>query len=82
MFQIIPVSQLKEGDWLFENLKKGKFFMKAKWEGLSSKDIQLIKKKFKKVKIKQGIPFVPAFLIGFILFILLILFVMPRVSMF
>ena len=82
MFQIIPVSQLREGDWLFENLKKEKFFVKAKWEGLSNKDIQLIKKRFKKVKIKQGIPFVPAFLIGFILFILLILFVMPRVSMF
>jgi len=34
----------------------------------------LIKKKYKEVKIKQGIPFTPAFLISFMVFILFYFF--------
>jgi Flp pilus assembly protein protease CpaA len=64
-------SKLTEGDWLYKDLKIGKNIIMANWDGLSKSDIMKIKKKFRKVKIKQGIPFIPVFLISFILFVLL-----------
>ena len=62
----VSVSKLTEGDWLYEDLKIGKKVIRANWDGLSKEDIREIKKKLKEVKIKQGIPFVPSFLLGFI----------------
>ena len=53
----------------FEKKVKGKV-IKADWDGLSLEDIKLLKTK-KKVKIKEGLPFVPAFLIAFILYVFL-----------
>jgi Flp pilus assembly protein protease CpaA len=67
-------SKLSEGDWLYRDLKIGKKVIKASWDGLSKADIKAIKKKFKKVKIKQGIPFIPVFLISFIIFVLLYIY--------
>lgn len=61
----IPTRNLREGDWLFKNLKIGKKTIKANWEGLENSEIKLIKKHFKEVQVKQGIPFVPVFLISF-----------------
>ncbi len=38
------------------------------WEGLSEKDLKLIRKKYRrKVMVKYGVPFTPSFLIGFLL---------------
>ena len=62
----LKTSKLTEGDWLYEDIKIGKKIIEAKWDGLNKSEISEIKKKFKKVKIKQGIPFVPVFLISFI----------------
>jgi Flp pilus assembly protein protease CpaA len=67
-------SKLTEGDWLYEDLRVGKKVIKADWDGLSKEEIKEIKKKFKKVKIKQGIPFVPVFLISFILLVLIYIY--------
>jgi len=67
----LGVSKLAEGDWLYKDLKVGKKIIKAKWDGLSKQEIREIRKRFKKVKIKQGIPFVPVFLISFIILVLL-----------
>lgn len=62
---------LREGDWLAEEIKiKGKT-IKPKWEGLSKHEIELIIKSNLQVKIKNGIPFSPAFLIAFIALIIL-----------
>ncbi len=57
------------GDWLYEKVKIGNKIINPNWEGLSEKEAKLIKNKAedKKIKIKQGIPFVPAFFIAFIL---------------
>src|SRR3989344_335593 len=71
----VKTSELKEGDWLYEDFQvKGKR-IKSSWEGLSIKDINYLKKhtRGKKILIKYGIPFVPAFLFAFILFIVLLL---------
>ncbi len=73
MIKEVRSSQLTEGDWLYKDLKLGKGknkTIKASWEGLSKEDIDEIRKKYKKrVKIRQGIPFVPVFLIALIIFI-------------
>jgi Flp pilus assembly protein protease CpaA len=67
---------LREGDWLvndvvvYRNKEKGKrkkIVVSADWEGLGLEDLKLLRGK-KKVLIKEGLPFVPAFLIGFILY--------------
>lgn len=67
----VKTSNLTEGDWLYENIKvKGKI-IKATWDGLTKKDIELLKKYKKNVRIKQGIPFTPSFLLAFIFIVLL-----------
>jgi len=62
----IPGGELREGDWLADDVKTGKRTIKAEWAGLSLDDIKILKK-LKKIKIKEGIPFVPAFLIAVLL---------------
>ncbi len=55
------------GDWLYKPVKvKGKE-IKPGWEGLSEKDVKIIRKTGKKVKVKDGIPFVPSFFLSFLL---------------
>jgi len=74
MIYKVKVKELTEGDWLYKDLKIGKKVIEAKWEGLSRSEINLIKKKFKQVEIKKGIPFVPVFLISFLILVLSYLF--------
>lgn len=66
MVKKVKVGDLTEGDWLYEKIKVGRGFIEPNWEGLSKKDIVLIKKSYKEIKIKQGIPFIPVFLIAFL----------------
>ncbi|HJX50594.1 MAG TPA: A24 family peptidase [Candidatus Nanoarchaeia archaeon] len=68
MVKRVNTKDLGEGDWLYKNLKIGKSIIKANWEGLSKEDISKIRKKLDKVEIKQGIPFVPVFLISFLIY--------------
>lgn len=70
MMRIISGKELREGDWLVDDIKVGRKTIKADWDGLSLGDIKLLKNK-KKVKIKEGLPFVPAFLIAFLLYVFL-----------
>lgn len=79
MVKKIKTAQLMEGDWLYQDVKIGKKFIKKSWDGLSKKDIREIKKRYKQIKIKQGIPFVPVFLISFLL---LVLFYFLKIDLF
>ena len=65
----IKTNDLEEGDWLYNNLKIGKKFIKANWYGLNKEQIKKIQKKYKEIKVRQGIPFVPVFLISFLILI-------------
>ena len=67
MIKMVGVKDLREGDWLVDNVRVGKKVIKADWEGVSKNDLILLRKLKKKVKIKQGIAFVPAILIAFLL---------------
>ncbi len=69
----VKTKNLREGDWLYSDLKIGRKKLKASWNGLTKKEIKLITKKYKEIKIRQGVPFSPVFLISFIVFILLTL---------
>ncbi len=68
MIKEVSPNELVEGDWVLEDVKvNGKIIYKTRKEGVSEKDIERIKKSgVKKVKIKYGIPMVPAFLITII----------------
>lgn len=64
----VSKSKLTIGDWLAEPIKIGRKTIKPNWQGISEKELELIKKKYKKkVLVKYGIPFTPAFLFAFIL---------------
>ncbi len=73
MVKKVPTSKLVEGDWLYKNviLKRGNKkigLIKSTWEGLSKKEIELLRKKMKYVDLREGIPFVPVFFITLIVF--------------
>lgn len=70
MIREISGKELREGDWLAEDVKVGRSVIKGDWDGLSSENIRLLRGR-KRVRIKEGLPFVPAFLIAFILYVFL-----------
>jgi len=67
--------ELQEGDWLEEEVKlaRGKVIEKSV-HGLSFSDIRKLKKARKKVLIKEGIPFTPAFLIAWVIMVFVYFF--------
>ena len=73
MIKKVAISKLTEGDWIFEDIRIGKKYVAGPKDlGISREQIALLKryekqKKIKFVAIKEGIPFIPAFLIAFIL---------------
>jgi Flp pilus assembly protein protease CpaA len=73
LFKTKKVKDLVEGDWVVKDLKsKGSLIYKVRRLGLKAEDILKIQKSsLRLVKIKEGIPFVPAFLIGFVLSVVL-----------
>ena len=56
---------------IYKNLKVGNKNIKANWEGLSNEEIKLIRKRYKFIDIREGIPFIPVFLISFLIFVFL-----------
>ena len=69
MVKKIRTSQLTEGDWLYKNMKIGKKTIKASWDGLKKREIKQLRKKYKIILIRYGIPFSSVFLISFLILI-------------
>ncbi|OIO40338.1 hypothetical protein CO154_01400 [Candidatus Pacearchaeota archaeon CG_4_9_14_3_um_filter_31_7] len=70
MIYEISVKDITEGEWLAEEIKIKEKIIKYKWDGINEKELKLIKENFdegRKIKIKKGVPFIPVFLIAFIL---------------
>lgn len=67
MVKRVSGRDLREGDWLLKAVMIGRKKIRPCWDGLSKKDLKLLAKK-KMVLIKEGIPFVPSFLMAFILY--------------
>ena len=70
MVKEISGKELREGDWLVEDVRVRGKVIKADWDGLSTESVRLLRGE-KKVLIKEGLPFVPAFLIAFVLYVFL-----------
>jgi len=67
MVKAVAPQNLTEGEWLYEDIFVGGKKIAARWEGVSKRELALIKEKYRrKILIKQGIPFTPGFLIGFL----------------
>lgn len=72
MLKLVTPDKLTEGDWIAKNVKyKGEYLCGPKDLGIEKKQIrQLMKlykqKKIKNILIKEGIPFVPSFLMAYI----------------
>lgn len=68
MLKYVTPSQLTEGDWIVNDVYvKGKKVCGPKDLGILKKQINALKRaKVKKILIKDGIPFVPSFLIAFV----------------
>jgi len=72
MLKYVEPKELTEGDWIAKDIKvKGEYITGPKDLGIEKKQINKLIKfyklgKIKKVLIKEGIPFVPSFLLAFI----------------
>ena len=73
MIKQIKVSKLTEGDWVIKPVEKNKkVIYEPSKTGLTKEDIMLLKKnKISRVTVKEGIPFVPSFLIAYIVTLIL-----------
>ncbi|MFH0808271.1 MAG: prepilin peptidase [archaeon] len=70
MIREVSGEELVEGDWLVDDVRVGRKVVKADWDGLSLEDIELLRNR-KKILVKDGLPFVPAFLISFLGYVFL-----------
>lgn len=71
----VPINKLTEGDWLINDIKVGKIKIPKRTIGLTNDDLKLLHKlkrqgKISKVMVKEGIPYIPSFLIAFIILML------------
>ncbi len=71
MIKLVEPERLTEGDWLVDDVGVGNKIIRKTVHGLSYPDILLLRKHKKKVWIKYGVPFAPAFLIALLLFLFL-----------
>ena len=77
MTKDIEVKFLTEGDWITDDITiNGNVICKKKKIGLELGDLKKLKELYskgliKKVRIKNGFPFIPSFLIGFTIYIIL-----------
>ncbi|MFH0868990.1 MAG: A24 family peptidase [archaeon] len=71
MFKHLPPSKLVEGDWVVEEVHVGNYSYKPSKSGIEKKDIEKLVElekhgKLKQIKVKEGMPYVPALLTGLI----------------
>lgn len=76
MIKAIDPKDLTEGDWIVKDIKvDGKYICGPKDLGIEKKQINKLirlkkQKKIKKILVKEGIPFIPSFLIAYIITII------------
>lgn len=70
MIQLVSPNKLTEGDWLERDVYVNGKIIKKSFAGLNFDEILLLRKHGKKVMIKTGVPFAPAFLIAFVLLLI------------
>ncbi len=72
MIRKIRTEELREGDWIYKDVKIGKNkYIKSNFEGITKNEIEKLRKNINFVTIRDGVAFVPVFLISYILFMIL-----------
>ena len=77
MLKLVNPKKITEGDWIAKVIKvNGKYIAGPKDLGIEKKQIKKLiqlhkKRKIKNVLVKEGIPFVPSFLIAYIVTLVL-----------
>jgi len=74
MEKFVKPKDLTEGDWIVNDIKVGNKTIRKSVHGLSVRDIEFLKKNAKKVLIREGVPFTPAFLIAILFMVFFYLF--------
>lgn len=70
MIKKTPASKLTEGDWILDDIRINKnTTIRKTVHGLSLQDIKKLQKANKSIFIKEGIPFVPSFLIALLIMV-------------
>ncbi len=69
MIKRVGASRLREGDWLVHDVRVGSILIKKSVHGLRGEDIVVLRKADRAVVIKEGVPFVPAFLFALIVMV-------------
>ncbi len=62
----VSAEKVTQGDWLYKDIFIKGRKIKLDWQGVSRRELGMIKKSKKKILIKYGIPFTPSFLLGFV----------------
>ena len=68
MVKTIDSRKLREGDWLYKDVKVGSRRIRASWDGLKKEEISILRKSHKKILIREGVAFTPVFLVSFLIF--------------
>lgn len=72
MIKIISTNKLREGDWITKEIKiNNKIIYKPNAYGINQKQIDIIKKHIKEIEIKEGMAFIPVFLIAILISLIL-----------
>ncbi|MDD5500044.1 MAG: hypothetical protein PHT91_04190, partial [Candidatus Nanoarchaeia archaeon] len=66
------VKKLDEGDWIIKDMKVKNQLIKKKPTGITKTDIKILQSSnLKKIKIKDGVPFLVSFFLAFIMTLIL-----------
>lgn len=71
MVKEVKPENLTVGDWLYKDIKVKEKLIRANWNGLSEREISLLKKAKKRVKVRYGIPYAPVFFLSFLILAIL-----------
>jgi Flp pilus assembly protein protease CpaA len=69
MIVIKKPKDLMEGDWILNDIKLKSYIVKNTVHGLSAEDIMMLRRAGRDIRVKNGIPFVPAMLLSFIVMV-------------
>lgn len=82
MIRFVNAKELTEGDWLERDVKIGNKTIRKSVHGLSAGEIAILRRAKKKVLVKYGVPFIPAFLLALIVMVFFFLTVRDFQSFF
>jgi Flp pilus assembly protein protease CpaA len=69
MVRYVDTRKIREGDWLYKDMGVKGRVIRVTWEGLKKEEIALLRRKYRKVQIRQGVAFTFVFLASLIIFI-------------